>query len=144
MFGGKKLPSLYPARVAAAARLVLAAGKHLAYFVSDVIDNLDLSAVIDAVYGKREARPAAVRPLDDDQSVVFSYCVSVQFAGSNAAWWKTSRSGCWRQAINPTSARFRISAKFFCRPWEVCSERVLHIALVAGAMKVGRVALDGT
>jgi hypothetical protein len=43
--------------------------KHLAYFVSDVVDHLDLSAM-DAGVWEREARPAALRPADDDQGAV--------------------------------------------------------------------------
>ena len=39
---------------------------HLVYFVSDVVDNLNLSA-LDAVYGDEQRGAAAVLSADDDQ-----------------------------------------------------------------------------
>src|SRR5215472_2834055 len=65
-------------------------------------------------------------------------------AGSSAGWWKTLRSGCWRQVINPTFRRISDFRKIHLKTLEGLFEQVLQIALEAGAMKVGRVALDGT
>ncbi len=39
---------------------------HLAYFVSDAIDQLDLSSM-DEVYGREKRGPAALRPSVDDE-----------------------------------------------------------------------------
>ena len=50
--------------------------KHLAYFVSDVIDNLDLSA-IDAVYGNEKRGQPPYDPWMMTKVLVYAYCVGV-------------------------------------------------------------------
>src|SRR5271170_6623542 len=86
--------------------------KHLAYFVSDVIDNLDLSAM-EAVYGNEKRGQPPYDPWMMTKVLVYAYGVGV-FSSRRIErrLVEDILSGCWRQAINPTSARFRISAKF--------------------------------
>jgi hypothetical protein len=70
--------------------------------------------------------------------LVYGYCVGCSVpAASSAGWWKTSRSGSWRLR---TISDFR---KIHLQTWEGLFEQVLKIALEAGAMQVGRVAVDG-
>src|SRR5260370_9967148 len=52
--------------------------------------------------------------------------------------------GCWRRATRRTSAPSQISASCTCLRWPGCLKRCLRIALEAGALKLGQVALDGT
>jgi transposase len=50
--------------------------KHLAYFVSDVIDNLDLSAM-EAVYGNEKRGQPPYDPLMMTKVLVYAYCAEV-------------------------------------------------------------------
>ena len=50
--------------------------KHLAYFVSDVVDHLDLSAM-DAVYGNEKRGQAPYDPQMMTKVLVYGYCVGV-------------------------------------------------------------------
>src|ERR1700688_5175665 len=50
--------------------------KHLVYFVSDVVDNLDLSAM-DAVYGNEKRGQPPYDPLMMTKVLVYGYCVGV-------------------------------------------------------------------
>ena len=63
----------------------------------------------------------------------------------NGDWWEISPSECCRRIISRTSAPYLIfRKKIHLKPLEGLFEQVLKIALEAGALKVGRVALDGT
>jgi transposase len=58
---------------------------HLAYFVSDVVDSLDLSAM-DAVYGDEERGQPPYDPRMMTKVLVYGYCVGVvQFAPDREA-----------------------------------------------------------
>src|SRR5260370_39388929 len=50
--------------------------RHLAYFVSDVVDHLDLSAM-DAVYGNETRGQPPYDPLMMTKVLVYGYCVGV-------------------------------------------------------------------
>src|SRR5450432_3321195 len=50
--------------------------KHLAYFVGDVVDNLDLSAM-DAVYGTEKRGQPPYDPQMMTKILVYGYCVGV-------------------------------------------------------------------
>src|SRR5258708_34138196 len=50
--------------------------KHLAYFVSDVVDNLDLSAM-DAVYGNEKRGQPPYDPRMMSKVLLYGYCVGV-------------------------------------------------------------------
>src|SRR3979411_3502809 len=50
--------------------------KHLSYFVSDVVDNLDLSAM-DAVYGSEKRGQPPYDPQMMTKVLLYGYCVGV-------------------------------------------------------------------
>ena len=118
--------------------------KHLAYFVSDVIDNLDLSAM-EAVYGNEKRGQPPYDPWMMTKVLVYAYCVGV--FSSRRIERRLVEDIAFRvlAAGNPPNFR-RISdfRKIHLKTLEGLFEQVLQIALEAGAMKVGRVALDGT
>src|SRR3954454_19232830 len=49
---------------------------HLAYFVSDLVDSVDLSAM-DAVYGNEKRGQPPYDPLMMTKLLIYSYCVGV-------------------------------------------------------------------
>src|SRR5215471_5957266 len=118
--------------------------KHLAYFVSDVIDNLDLSAM-EAVYGNEKRGQPPYDPWMMTKVLVYAYCVGV--FSSRRIERRLVEDIAFRvlAAGNPPNFR-RISdfRKIHLKTLEGLFEQVLQIALEAGAMKVGRVALEGT
>ncbi len=85
---------------------------HLAYFVSDVVDNLDLSAM-DAVYGAEKRGQPPYDPCMMTKVLVYGYCTGV--FSSRRIERKlvsvTSRSVCWRRRTNRTFERYRISGR---------------------------------
>ena len=117
--------------------------KHLAYFVSDVIDNLDLSA-IDAVYGNEKRGQPPYDPWMMTKVLVYAYCVGV--FSSRRIERRLVEDIAFRVLAAGNQPNFRTISDFrkiHLKTLEGLFEQVLHIALEAGAMKV-RVALDGT
>jgi transposase len=117
---------------------------HLAYFVGDVVDNLDLSAM-DAVYGTEKRGQPPYNPRMMTKVLVYAYCVGV-FSSRRIARrlvedipFRVLAAG--NQPDFRTISDFR---KIHLATLEGLFEQVLQIALEAGAMKLGRVALDGT
>ena len=82
---------------------------HLVYFVSDVVDNLNLSA-LDAVYGDEQRGQPPYDPRMMTKVLVYGYCVGV----------------------------------FSSRRIERRLAEDVGFRVLAGALKLGRVALDGT
>src|SRR5437763_12301792 len=118
--------------------------KHLAYFVSDVVDNLDLSAM-DAVYGNEKRGQPPYDPLMMTKVLVYGYCVGV--FSSRRIERRLVEDIAFRVLAAGNQPNFRTIADFrkiHLKTLEGLFEQVLKIALEAGAMKVGRVALDGT
>src|SRR5215475_7242969 len=118
--------------------------KHLAYFVSDVIDNLDLSAM-EAVYGNEKRGQPPYDPLMMTKVLVYAYCVGV-FSSRRIAR-RLVEDIAFRVLAAGNQPNFRTISyfrKIHLKTLEGLFEQVLQIALEAGAMKVGRVALDGT
>jgi transposase len=118
--------------------------KHLAYFVSDVVDNLDLSAM-DAVYGNEKRGQPPYDPLMMTKVLVYAYCVGV--FSSRRIERRLVEDIAFRVLAADNQPNFRTISDFrkiHLKTLEGLFEQVLHIALEAGAMKVGRVALDGT
>ena len=118
--------------------------KHLAYFVSDVIDNLDLSAM-DAVYGNEKRGQPPYDPLMMTEVLVYAYCVGV--FSSRRIERRLVEDIAFRVLAAGNQPNFRTISDFrkiHLKTLEGLFEQVLQIALEAGAMKVGRVALDGT
>jgi transposase len=117
---------------------------HLAYFVSDVVDELDLSA-IEAVYGDEQRGQPPYHPRMMTKLLVYGYCVGV------FSWRRMQRRVAedigFRVLAAGNEPDFRTISDFrkmHLEALEGLFEQVLKMALRAGAMRVGRVVLDGT
>jgi len=118
--------------------------KHLSYFVSDVVDNLDLSAM-DAVYGNEKRGQPPYDPQMMTKVLVYGYCVGV--FSSRRIERRLEEDIAFRMLAAGNQPNFRTISDFrkiHLKTLEGLFEQVLKIALEAGALKVGRVALDGT
>src|SRR6266852_6330657 len=118
--------------------------KHLAYFVSDVVDHLDLSAM-DAVYGNEKRGQPPYDPQMMTKVLVYGYCVGV--FSSRRIERRLVEDIAFRVLAAGNQPNFRTISDFrkiHLKILEGLFEQVLKIALEAGAMKVGRVAVDGT
>ena len=118
--------------------------KHLAYFVSDVIDSLELSA-LDAVHGDAERGQPPYDPRMMTKVLVYGYCVGVY--SSRRIERRLAEDVAFRVLAAGNAPNFRTISDF--RKLHLAAlaglfETVLKIALEAGALKLGRVALDGT
>jgi len=117
---------------------------HLAYFVSDVVDNLDLSAM-EAVYGTEKRGQPPYDPLMMTKLLVYGYCIGV--FSSRRIERRLVEDIAFRVLAADNQPNFRTISDFRKIHLQTLAglfEQVLKIALEAGAMKVGRVALDGT
>jgi transposase len=117
---------------------------HLSYFVSDVVDNLDLSAM-DAVYGDEKRGQPPYDPLMMTKVLLYGYCVGV--FSSRRIEKRLVEDIAFRILAAGNQPNFRTISDFRKIHLETLAgmfEQVLKIALQAGAMKLGRVALDGT
>jgi transposase len=117
---------------------------HLAYFVSDVIDHLDLSAM-DEVYGNEKRGQPPYDPRMMTKVLVYGYCVGV--FSSRRIERRLAEDIAFRVLAADNQPNFRTISDFrkiHLKTLEGLFEQVLKIALEAGAMRVGRVALDGT
>jgi transposase len=117
---------------------------HLAYFVSDVVDQLDLSAM-DRVYGDEKRGQPPYDPRMMTKLLVYAYCVGV--FSSRRIERRLVEDIAFRVLAADNQPNFRTISDFrkiHLQTLEGMFEQVLKIALEAGALKVGRVALDGT
>jgi|SRR5262244_2459845 len=117
---------------------------HLVYFVSDVIDNLNLSA-LDAVYGEEQRGQPPYDPRMMTKLLVYGYCVGV--FSSRRIQQRLAEDIAFRVLAAGNAPNFRTISDFrkiHLPTLESLFEQILQIALEAGAMKLGRVALDGT
>jgi transposase len=117
---------------------------HLIYFVSDVIDNVDLTAM-DAVYGEEQRGQPPYDPRMMTKVLVYGYCVGV--FSSRRIQLRLSEDIGFRVLAAGNAPNFRTISDFrkiHLGTLEGLFEEVLKIALEAGAIKLGRVALDGT
>ena len=117
---------------------------HLVYFVSDVIDQLDLSAM-DEVYGAEKRGQPPYDPQMMTKVLVYAYCVGV--FSSRRIERRLTEDIAFRVLAADNQPNFRTISDFrkiHLKTLEGLFGQVLKIALEAGAMKVGRVALDGT
>src|SRR6266446_1872461 len=85
---------------------------HLAYCVSDVVDELDLSA-IESVYEEEDRGQPPYHP----RMMTRFWCMAIAWecfplAGFRSVWRKTWLSGCWPPAISRISALYRIFENF--------------------------------
>ncbi len=118
--------------------------KHLAYFVSDVVDELDLSG-IEAEYEKDLRGQPPYDPRMMTKVLVYGYCVGVYSARKVQK--RLTEDVAFRVLAAGNEPDFRTLADFRRIHREVLKglfEQVLKMALELGAMKLGRVALDGS
>ena len=117
---------------------------HLAYFVSDLIDQLDLSAIT-AVYEDEERGFPPYHPVMLTKVLVYAYCVGV--FSSRRIQRRLTEDVAFRLLAAGNHPDFRTIADF--RKTHLAAlnglfEQVLRLAREAGAPRVGRVAIDGS
>jgi transposase len=117
---------------------------HLAYFVSDLIDQLDLSAIT-AVYEDEERGYPPYHPVMLTKVLVYAYCVGV--FSSRKIQRRLQEDVAFRILAAGNEPDFRTIADF--RKTHLAAlkgffEQVLRLARELGAPRVGRVALDGS
>jgi transposase len=117
---------------------------HLAYFVADVVDQLDLSE-IEAVYESDTRGQPPYNPRMMTKVLLYGYCTGtfssrrIQKALVDEVPFRVLAAG--NQPDFRTISDFR---KIHHKALQALFEQVLGMALKAGAMKLGRVALDGS
>ena len=117
---------------------------HLAYFVSDVVDQLDLSA-IESVYEDEERGQPPYHPRMMTQILLYGYCVGV-FSSRRIEKRLVEDIG-FRVLAAGNEPDFRTISDFrklHLPALQGLFDQVLQIALQAGTMKLGRVMLDGS
>jgi len=117
---------------------------HLAFFVSDLIDQLDLS-VITTVYEDEERGYPPYHPVMLTKVLVYAYCVGV--FSSRRIQRRLIDDVAFRVLAAGNAPDFRTIADF--RKTHLTAlrgffEQVLRLAREMGAPRVGRVALDGS
>ena len=117
---------------------------HLVYFVSDVVDQLDLTK-IHAAYGDEKRGQPPYDPSLMTKLLVYGYCVGV--FSSRRIQKRLQEDVPFRVLAAGNEPDFRTISDFRKNHLEALQglfEQVLEMALEAGAMKLGRVSLDGT
>src|SRR5713101_7431179 len=120
------------------------ADEHLVYFVSDVVDQLDLSAM-HAVYEKEKRGQPPYDPRLMTKLLVYGYCTGV--FGSRRIQKRLREDIPFRVLAAGNEPDFRTIADFrkiHIATLENLFEQVLAMALECGAIQLGRVSLDGT
>jgi transposase len=117
---------------------------HLAYFVSDLIDHLDLSAIT-AVYEDEERGYPPYHPVMLTKVLVYGYCVGV--FSSRRIQRRLLEDIPFRVLAAGNEPDFRTIADFRKRHLAALQgffEQVLQVARDLGTLRVGRVAVDGS
>jgi transposase len=117
---------------------------HLAYFVSDVVDQLDLRG-IESVYEEEDRGQPPYHPRMMTKILIYGYCVGV-FSSRRMQKGLTEDVG-FRVLAAGNEPDFRTISDFRKLHLQVLQglfDQVLQIALQAGTMKLGRVVLDGS
>ena len=117
---------------------------HLAHFVSDVVDQLDLSA-IESVYEKEERGQPPYHPRMMTKILLYGYCVGV--FSSRQMQRKLVEDVGFRMLAAGNEPDFRTISDFrklHLSALQGLFDQMLQIALQAGTMKLGRVVLDGS
>ena len=117
---------------------------HLSYFVSDVVDQLDLRA-IEAVYEEEDRGQPPYHPRMMSKILLYGYCVGV--FSSRRIEKKLEEDIGFRVLAAGNAPDFRTIWDFRKLHLPVLQglfDQVLQIALQAGTMKLGRVVLDGS
>jgi transposase len=117
---------------------------HLVYFVSDLVDELDLSAIL-KVYEDEERGFPPYHPVMLTKVLVYAYCVGI-FSSRRIQRRLVEDVG-FRVLAAGNEPDFRTIADFRKTHLTALSgffEQVLRVASAMGVPRVGRVALDGT
>jgi transposase len=117
---------------------------HLVYFVSDVVDQLDLSK-IESVYEKEDRGQPPYHPRMMTKVLVYAYCVGV--FSSRKIQKRLVEDVAFRVLAAGNQPDYRTISDFRKLHLDALQdlfEQVLKLALTAGAIKLGRVALDGS
>ena len=117
---------------------------HLVYFVSDVVDQLDLSAM-HAVYEKETRGQPPYDPRLMTKLLVYGYCTGV--FSSRRIQKRVQEDIPFKVLAAGNEPDFRTISDFRKIHIEILQnlfEQVLALALESGAIKLGRVSLDGT
>ena len=117
---------------------------HLAYFVSDLIDQVDLRA-IEAYYEQEERGYPPYHPRMMTKILVYGYCVGV--FSSRRLGKRLQEDVAFRVLAAGNEPDFRTISDFrkiHLEALEGLFRQVLRMALELGAMKLGRVAIDGS
>jgi transposase len=117
---------------------------HLAYFVSDLIDELDLSA-IESYYEQEERGYPPYHPRMMTKILVYGYCVGV--FSSRRLQKRLHEDVAFRVLAADNQPDFRTLSDFrkiHLGTLQGLFEQVLRMALELGALKLGRVAIDGS
>jgi transposase len=118
--------------------------QHLAYFIGDVVDELDLSA-IESYYEREDRGYPPYHPCMMTKVLVYGYCVGV-FSSRKLAQRLHEDIGFLVLAAGNTPD-FRTLSEFrrlHLQTLQGLFEQVLRMALEMGAMKLGRIAIDGS
>ena len=117
---------------------------HLAYFVSDVVDQMDLRA-IESVYEEEDRGQPPYHPRMMTKILLYGYCVGV--FSSRRIQKKIEEDIGFRVLAAGNEPDLRTISDFrklHLPVLEGLFDQVLQIALQAGTMKLGRVVLDGS
>lgn len=117
---------------------------HLAYFVSDLVDQLDLSGITSAYEDEERGYPP-YHPVMLTKVLLYAYCVGV--FSSRKIQRRLAEDVAFRVLAAGNEPDFRTIADFRKRHLPVLQgffEQVLGLARELGAPRVGRVALDGS
>lgn len=117
---------------------------HLAYFVSDVVDQLDLR-VIEDDYEREERGYPPYHPRMMTKILVYGYCVGV--FSSRKLQKRLQEDVAFRVLAAGNEPDFRTLSDFrklHLEALEGLFQQVLRMALELGALKLGRVAIDGS
>ena len=117
---------------------------HLAYFVSDVVDQLDLSA-IERVYEEEDRGQPPYHPRMMTKILLYGYCVGV--FSSRRIQKRLVEDVAFRVLAAGNQPDFRTIADFrklHLKALEELFQQMLRLTLETGMMKLGRVALDGS
>jgi len=117
---------------------------HLVYFVSDVVDNLDLDA-IESYYEKEDRGQPPYHPGMMTKILVYAYCVGI--FSSRKIQKRLQEDVGFRVLAAGNQPDFRTISDFrkiHHKALEGLFQQVLRLAMKAGAIKLGRVAIDGS
>jgi transposase len=117
---------------------------HLAYFVSDLADELDLSAIV-SPYETEERGFPPYHPVMLTKVLLYAYCVGV--FSSRKIERRLVEDVAFRVLAAGNQPDFRTISEFRRRHLEALEGlfvQVLRLARQAGALQIGRVAIDGS